>query len=271
MASARTERQTLPSDSSSTRTGPGSTLRAAASSFAAAARAHAASAPAGVCERVCAQQRGGASEHSQTQPYQLVALWQFGRALSRRERGAPRKEREARKDGATTTPVTSKCLSASGAPEPRRSSSALGQALPAASPPAARAGARLRKRATASERDTPRATPSGGAHCDAAARRGRRSSLAPSGATRPAAGGARAKRMASERSATGCGADVASRLQQKRRPVQPRARTTTPRTFFLLCRTSYETQTRTAAPKPLQLRPGGLRRAAASAMLPRRA
>ena len=35
MASASTERQTLPSDSSSTRTGPGFTPRAAASSFAA--------------------------------------------------------------------------------------------------------------------------------------------------------------------------------------------------------------------------------------------
>jgi hypothetical protein len=36
MASASTERQTLPSDSSSTRTGPGFAPRAAASSFAAA-------------------------------------------------------------------------------------------------------------------------------------------------------------------------------------------------------------------------------------------
>ena len=61
---------------------------------------------------------------------------------------APKNERLARNEGATTTPVTSKWLDASGAPvEARRSSSALGHEPLDASPAAAaaaRAGARLR-------------------------------------------------------------------------------------------------------------------------------
>jgi hypothetical protein len=70
-------------------------------------------------------------------------------AVARRRRAAaiyaPKNERLARKDGATTTPVTSKWLAASGAPEEaRRNSSALGQEPFDASPAeaAARAGKR---------------------------------------------------------------------------------------------------------------------------------
>lgn len=89
---------------------------------------------------------------------------------------APRKVLLARKEGATTTPVTSKCLAASGAPEEaRRSSSALGHD-PFASPPppaAQRAGKRLRAQCKrVSARVSARAR--GSTHCAAGAGRGRR-------------------------------------------------------------------------------------------------
>ena len=133
----------MPSDKSSTRTGPGCTLRRASSSLAAAP---------GVRQRQrhevqhAVRRRGGGRDTRPAARWQLRGSWTSPEAAAAR-RHAPRKERLARKEGATTTPVTSKWLAASGAPEDaRRNSSALGHEPFDASPAAAtaRAGARLR-------------------------------------------------------------------------------------------------------------------------------
>ena len=153
IASASRERHTLPSDKSSTRTGPGSTLRLAISSLAAAAGVRGGSAT--HCKAQCACEAARATRgrrSAQAVARQLDEPQGGGAAAAAARRNAPRNERLARKEGATTTPVTSKWFAASGAPDDaRRSSSALGHEPFGASPEAAAARAeqrRLRARCT---------------------------------------------------------------------------------------------------------------------------
>ena len=148
----------MPSDKSSTRTGPGCTLRRASSSLAAAP---------GVRQRQrhevqhAVRRRGGGRDTRPAARWQLRGSWTSPEAAAAR-RHAPRKERLARKEGATTTPVTSKWLAASGAPEEaRRSSSALGQAEPFDASPA-EAAARAGKRRLCATRTRVSATRAGG-------------------------------------------------------------------------------------------------------------